>query len=133
MKTFDVQSVGINRPAGAVFSYVANPANLPSWTNAFSRADAESADLTTPVGAVRIKLDTIAQPESGTVDWKMTFPDGKIGWAHSRVTPHGSDKAIYSFVLMAPPLPLELLEGALTEQMQTLANELISLKGQLEA
>lgn len=28
MKTFDVQSIGIDRPVGAVFAYVANPANL---------------------------------------------------------------------------------------------------------
>ena len=38
MKTFDVQSIGIDRPAQEVFEYVANPANLPNWTNAFKSA-----------------------------------------------------------------------------------------------
>jgi hypothetical protein len=60
MKTFDVQSVGVKRPPAAVFGFIADPANLPRWTNAFSRADATSADLVTPNGAVPIKLDTIA-------------------------------------------------------------------------
>lgn len=133
MKTFDVQSVGIDRPSNAVFAYIANPANLPEWTNAFSRADDASADLMTPNGAVAIRLETIASQASGTIDWKMTFPDGVVGWAYSRVTPEGDDRAVYSFVLTAPPVPLEMLEGALGEQMKTLAKELISLKARLEA
>lgn len=132
MKTFDVQSIAIHRPAAAVFDYVANPARLPEWTNAFARADAASADLITPNGTVAIALDTIAG-SAGTVDWKMTFPDGTVGWAYSRVTPDGVDKAIYSFILMAPPVQLEMLEGALKEQMKTLSTELLSLKARLEA
>lgn len=132
MKTFDVQSVGINRPAGAVFDYIANPANLPEWTSAFSRADG-AADGIEPDGDRAMGLDTISSATSHTVDWKMTFPDGMVGWAFSRVTPDGTGKAVYSFVLMAPPVPLEMLEGALGEQMKTLAGELIALKTRLEA
>lgn len=131
MKTHDVQSIAIARPSQLVFDFVANPANLPKWTNAFKRADGESADLVTPAGAVPIRLDTRARAAEGTVDWHMTFPDGSVGSAYSRVTPDG-DGAIYSFVLMAPPVPLEALEGALAEQMETLAHELRDLKEQLE-
>lgn len=133
MKTFDVQSIGINRPAKAVFDYIADPANLPSWTSAFARADATSADLVTPNGAVAIRLDTISSPVAGTIDWKMGFPDGTTGWAFSRVTPRDDEKAVYSFVLLAPPVPLEMLEGALGEQMKTLGRELLALKTRLEA
>jgi hypothetical protein len=133
MKTFDVQSIGINRPAKSVFDYVADPANLPRWTEAFEHADEASADLITPNGSVRIQLKTLANETTGTVDWKMIFPDGKVGMAYSRVTPDGGDKAVYSFVLMAPPVALEMLEGALSVQMETLAKELKSLKARLEA
>lgn len=132
MKTFDVQSIGIGRPAQEVFEYVANPANLPNWTNAFKSADDEKAELVTPAGAVPIALKTDAQPQAGTVDWFMTFPDGGIGSAYSRVTANGEDKAIYSFVLMAPPVALEALEGALNEQMAILAKELVGLKAVIE-
>ena len=133
MKTFDVQAVGINKPADAVWAYISNPANLPEWTNAFARADDDTADLVTPMGEVPIQLRTEASADTGSVDWHMTFPDGSVGTAFSRVTPDGEDKSIYSFVLMAPPVPLEALEGALQEQMGILATELTNLKGRLEA
>jgi len=133
MKTFDVQSIGIAKPAAAVFAFVAEPANLPKWTHAFKSADAHSAELVTPNGAVPIALQTITHEGHGTIDWKMTFPDGTEGVAYSRVTPDGAEGAVYSFVLMAPPVPLEMLEGALSAQMEILAGELLALKSLLEA
>lgn len=133
MKTFDVQSVSIDKAAAAVFDFVSKPANLPKWTNAFERADDETADLVTPNGVAPIKLNTVTDADRGTVDWYMTFPDGSEEVSFSRVTPNGDNGAVYSFVLMAPPVPLEALEGTLSAQMELLANELISLKGQLEA
>lgn len=48
MKTFDVQSIAIEKPADTVFEFVADPANLPKWTNAFKSADGQSAMLETP-------------------------------------------------------------------------------------
>ncbi|TXG85610.1 MAG: SRPBCC family protein [Sphingomonadales bacterium] len=133
MKTFDVQSIGINKPADVVFAFISQPANLPKWTSAFKSADSSSAELVTPNGAVPIALQTITHDGHGTIDWKMTFPDGAVGMAYSRVTPDGADRAVYSFVLMAPPVPLEMLEGALGAQMEILAKELRALKGLLEA
>ncbi|MFC4217256.1 SRPBCC family protein [Pseudophaeobacter arcticus] len=132
MKTHDVQSISIARPRAEVFAYIANPANLPEWTNAFKSADTERAELVTPNGSVPIQLETRASAEHGTIDWIMTFPDGSIGAAYSRVTEDTGDSAIYSFVLMAPPVPLEALEGALEEQKKTLATELVSLRKRLE-
>ena len=133
MKTFDVQSIGIAAPAAAVFEFVADPSNLPRWTHAFQSADSCSAVLVTPNGAVPITLQTITDDALGVVDWKMTFPDGTEGMAFSRVTPDGPDGAVYSFALMAPPVPLEMLEGALSAQMEILADELLKLKVILEA
>lgn len=133
MKTFDVQSVGIERPAMAVYQFLADPRNLPKWTNAFKRADETSAELATPNGAVPIQLKSFADARSATIDWEMTFPDGAVGTAYSRVTPDGEARSVYAFVLMAPPVPLEAIEGALGEQMQILAEELTTLKSLLEA
>lgn len=133
MKRFDVQSIGIDKPAEAVFKFVADPGNLPKWAHAFLRADIRSAELATLNGSVAIRLDTMTDRDRGTVDWRMTFPDGAVGTAFSRITPDGVDRSIYSFVLMAPPVPLEMLEGALTEQIETLARELVVLKARLES
>jgi hypothetical protein len=63
----------------------------------------------------------------------MTFPDGSVGTAYSRVTPDGEYRSVFSFVLMAPPVPLEELEGALEAQRKVLANELVRLKTRPEA
>lgn len=133
MKTFDVQSIGIETSAETTFAFVSDPANLPKWTNAFKSADSRTAQLETPNGTVPIALETTVRRELGTIDWKMTFPDGTIGTAFSRVTPDGEDRSVYSFVLMAPPVPLEMLEGALSDQMAILAGELVTLKSRLEA
>lgn len=132
MKTYDVQSVLIEKPFAEVYDFVSDPTNLPKWANAFKAADQNAAELVTPAGTVKIKLRTDAQRSAGTVDSHMTFPDGGEGVAYTRVTPDGADRSIYTFVLMAPPVALEQLEGALNEQIDILAKELIKLKGILE-
>lgn len=128
---FDVQSIGINRNSNYVFEFIANPKNLSLWTNAFAKANQTSAILVTPNGELSIGLETLVSKENGTIDWMMTMPDGNIGKAFSRVSENGKN-AIYSFVLLAPPVPLEQLEGALSSQKTVLAKELKKLKNLLE-
>lgn len=128
---FDVQSIGINRTANSVFDFIAKPENLSLWTNAFAKADQTSAVMVTPNGELPIKLETTIAKENGTIDWVMTMPDGSIGKAFSRVS-ENEENAIYSFVLLAPPVPLEQLEGALSAQKIVLAEELKDLKKLLE-
>jgi hypothetical protein len=132
MKTHDVQSVSIRVKLDAAFAYISDPANLPHWTAAFAKADSQSGRLRSPDGEAEIKLKTIAQKNAGTIDWAMTFPDGAVGWAYSRLTPEDRG-VVYSFVLMAPPVALEAVEGALEAQKKQLAGELMHLKGILEA
>lgn len=132
MRMFDVQSIGIEASRSRVFEFVAEPTNLPRWTNAFKSADARSAQLETPQGAMTIELKTDARQDAGTVDWTMTLPGGSVGAAYARVTPDGDNRAVFSFVLMAPPVPLEAVEGALDAQRKILAEELLRLKNLLE-
>ena len=130
-KNFDVQSIGINVTPNIAFGFISKPANLPLWTNAFSNANQTSATMITPNGELKIALETITSKKRGTVDWIMTLPDGSIGKAFSRISENGAD-SIYSFVLQAPPVPLEQLEGALSAQIIVLAEELKKLKAILE-
>jgi hypothetical protein len=60
----------------------------------------------------------------------MTFPDGSVGRAFSRLVDRG-DHSLYSFVLLAPPVPLAQVEGALAEQGRTLREELAALQRKL--
>lgn len=130
MRTFDVQSIELDAPPADAFRYLANPATLPEWTHAFKAADSRQATMATPEGAVQVGLRVDASEEHGTIDWTMTFPTGAVAKAHSRVTPHRG-KSIYTFVLEAPPAPLEELEGALAAQSRILANELSGLPARL--
>jgi len=131
MSTFDVQSIEIAAPFLVAFRYIADPANLPGWTHAFTQVSKGHATMKTPAGAVQVGLRVQASEPHGTIDWTITFPDGGIATAASRVTPHG-DRSIYTFVLEAPPVPLERLEGALAEQSRILATELATLTRRLD-
>jgi hypothetical protein len=130
MKDFDVQTVALAAPFDRAFRYIADPANLPEWTRAFRSVSGGRARLETPRGAVEVGLRVDASPGTGTVDWTMTFPDGTVGRAFSRLVDIGP-RRLYTFVLLAPPVPLEALEGALAEQSRTLREELAALQGKL--
>jgi len=66
------------------------------------------------------------------VDWRLTFPDGAVGIAQSRVTETNRGTSIYSFILHAPPVGLEEVEGALETQRGILQSELATLKSLME-
>jgi hypothetical protein len=133
MKMFDVQGIEILAPRGQVFEFVREPGNLPRWAHAFVSAGDGRARLETPAGAVDVALDVSADAGAGTVDWRLTFPDGGVGIAQSRVTETTRGTCIYSFVLHAPPVALEQVEGALEAQSATLRSELATLKSLMES
>ena len=132
MKTFDVQSVEMKVASDRAFAYIADPSRLPDWTSAFASVRGGRALLRTPNGQVEIDLAVDARADAGTVDWRMTFPDGSVANAYSRLVPVAGGRCVYSFVLTPPPVPLEQLEGTLEAQSRTLAKELRKLKGILE-
>ncbi len=127
MKTFDVQTIEINAPFDRVFGYIADARKLPEWTSAFKSVSDGRAVMETANGSVEIELAVQAARSQGTVDWIMTFPDGSVARAYSRVVAADKDRSLYSFILMAPPVPLEQLEGALEAQSHILREELANL------
>ena len=132
MRMFDVQGIEIDAPSEKVFDFVRNPANLPAWARAFASVSDGRARLETESGTVDIDLNVEADRDAGTVDWRLGFPDGSVDLAQSRVTPTTRGTSIYSFVLHAPPVALEQVEGALEAQRRTLQAELSALKSLME-
>jgi uncharacterized protein YndB with AHSA1/START domain len=132
MRMFDVQGIEICAPRAQVFEFVRNPTNLPRWAHAFVSAGEDRARLETPAGAVDVGLGVTADAETGTVDWRLTFPDGSVGVAQSRVTESPRGTCVYTFVLHAPPVALEQVEGALEAQRALLQSELARLKSLME-
>jgi len=133
MKRFDVQGIDLQATRRRAFSYIADPIHLPQWTSAFASVANGKAVMRTPNGEVEIDLVVQSSEEQGTIDWLMTFPDGSVATAFSRVVKLDSKSCVFAFVLTPPPpVPLEQLEGALEAQSRTLAEELQSLKRILE-
>ena len=132
MRTSDVQGIDLAVPRSRAFAFIADPAQLPRWTNAFASVTAGRAVMRTPGGEVIIDLEVQTSAEQGTVDWRMRFPDHSVATAFSRLVEVDRGRCIFSFVLTPPPVPLEQLEGALDAQARTLAEELKKLKGILE-
>jgi len=133
VQNFEVLSIGIHAAPHKVFDFVADQKNDSQWSIGFSEVGEDFAIMETPNGNIKVGMKTYSNSELMTVDTVMTFPDGSIGKAFSRVIENDNGKsAIYLFVLMAPPVPLEELEGTLQEQKEQLAQELKLLKTILE-
>jgi hypothetical protein len=81
---------------------------------------------------VDVGLGVTADEDSGVVDWRLVFPDGTVGLAQSRVTETSRGTCICTFVLHAPPVALEHVEGTLEAQRALLQSELARLKSLLE-
>ncbi len=128
METYRIESVRIAADFKKIFDYVSDPTNLPEWTHAFKQVKNGKAVLTTPSGSVEISLKTESSPSAGTIDWHMTMPDGTMASAFSRLIRESADHCIFTFTLMAPPVPLEVLEGTLSQQGVVLREELATLR-----
>lgn len=132
METFEVQGIELRVHRDKAFACLADATRLPDWASAFASVRNGRARMRTPNGEVDIGLAVKASPEHGTVDWLMTFPDGKLATAFSRVVAIGANSCVFSFILTTPPVALEQLEGTLEAQAVTLAEELKNLKRLLE-
>ena len=132
MRMFDVQGIEITAPRRRVFEFLRDPANLPRWAHAFVSVENGRVRLESPNGAVDVDLGVTADAETGVVDWRLAFSDGSVGIAQSRVTETTRGTCIYSFVLHAPPVALEHVEGALDAQRVQLQSELATLKSLME-
>ena len=127
MRVHEVRSIEIEAPYEQVFSFIADPQNLPRWAHAFEEVYDGGARLRTPQGTSEVKLRVDASEQHGTIDWMMDFPDGSRATAFSRLVEAGKNRCAYTFTLMPPPVPLEQLEGALEQQAKTLLEELARL------
>ncbi len=130
---FEVKNIALAVPFDTAFNYLADSTKLPEWTNAFAEVDEDGAAIMrTPEGEITVQLEDRVDRESGVIDTKMTFPDGSTGTAYSRLIALDDAFCAYSFVLTPPPVALEELEGALSEQAEILERELQTLKTKLE-
>ena len=130
---FEVKNIALAVSFDTAFNYLADMTKLPEWTNAFAEVAKDgTALMRTPEGEISVQLEGNVDRKNGVVDTKMTFPDGSVGTAHSRLIALSEDSCAYSFLLTPPPVALEELEGALSAQAEILEQELQILKANLE-
>ncbi len=132
-KNFEIVSIGIKAHPDEVFDYVANGKNLPEWTDFFKEADDSSAIIVTSQGELKVAMETVLNKELGVIDTIIEMPDGTKNYSWSRVSgnKHGRE-SVFSFTLIAPPLPPDALDKFLAKQKSQLEEELRSLKSILE-
>jgi len=132
MHTFDVQGIEIRAPRWAVFDFVRDPHNLRSGRMRFNKPTINERISRLRPGPSLSTCVRSRTKDAGTIDWSLGLPTCD----RRRAVPGDRDcrgTCIYSFVLHAPPVPLEQLEGALDAQRMTLREELTELKRLLEA
>ncbi len=130
---FEVKDIALAVRFDTAFDYLADMTKLPEWTNAFAEVAKEgTALMRTPAGEISVQLEDNVDRKNGVIDTKMTFPDGSVGTAYSRLISLSEDSCAYSFLLTPPPVALEELEGALSAQAEILEQELRTLKAKLE-
>ncbi len=130
---FEVKNIGLAVRFDTAFNYLTDMTKLPEWTNAFAEVAKEgTALMRTPEGEISVQLEDNVDRKNGVIDTKMTFPDGSVGTAYSRLISLSEDSCAYSFLLTPPPVALEELEGALSAQAEILGQELRTLKAKLE-
>ena len=131
---FAVKNIALQVPYDTAYNYLTDISKLPEWTNAFAEVyDDGTALMRTPAGEVRVTLEGRSNREHGTIDTRMIFPDNSEGMAYSRLIELAQGSCAYSFVLPAPPGPLEQIEGDLEQQASVVERELAVLKSKLEA
>jgi carbon monoxide dehydrogenase subunit G len=84
-------SASINRPAGEVYRFIANPENLPQWAAGLSDAKLEKEGddwvANSPMG--RVKVSFVKENPFGVVDHDVTLPSGEVNTNPLRVIING--------------------------------------------
>ena len=103
--TTDTAHVGqrINRPATDVYTYVADPANLPHWAPGLATAvDQVDGEWFVTFGDARAKVRFAPANVYGVLDHEVTLPTGETFLNPVRVVPYGEGCEIVFSVRRLP-------------------------------
>ncbi|MEU8818629.1 SRPBCC family protein [Actinoplanes sp. NPDC048796] len=93
----------VDRPAGEVYAYASNPANLPEWAPGLGQGvEQADGDWFVLTGTGRVKVTFAPPNDFGVLDHWATFPDGQTFLNPLRVVPYGEGSEIVFSVRRAP-------------------------------
>lgn len=123
-------SIGIDRPASAVYEYAADPANLPSWAAGLASAALQKIDgewvADSPMGRVRVSFTE--HNDFGVLDHTVTLPTGESVYNPLRVIPDGDGCEVVFTVRRQPGMSEEEFTG----DADAVAADLQALKSRCE-
>jgi hypothetical protein len=122
-------SVVIDRPAGEVYAYASNPANLPTWAAGLGTAVAEVDGqwvAESPMG--RIVVAFTPQNDLGVLDHDVTLPSGETVNNPMRVIADGPASEVV-FTLRRRP---EMTDADFARDAEAVTADLARLKRVLE-
>ena len=93
----------IDRPAGDIYEYASNPANIPEWAPGLGSA-VEKVDgrWFVETGMGRVGVAFAERNELGVLDHDVTLPSGEVVHNPMRVMPDGAGSEV-EFVLRRRP------------------------------
>ena len=117
------RSIAIAAPPEDVFSYVADPRNLPAWAPAFATAVRPDGNAWVVVqGDAELRVTVRASASHGTVDLLSAVDERRGAFTRVVPTPEGS---AYVFALHFED---ETPEEAVAQQMATVEQELRAVR-----
>jgi hypothetical protein len=129
--TYESRHIGvrIDRPAGVVYDYAADPTNLPSWASGLSTS-VELVDGTwtaaSPMGPITFVF--AARNECGVLDHDVTLPTGDVFHNPLRVIANGGGSEVVFTLLRRP----EVSDADFERDAATITSDLQTLKRILE-
>ena len=124
-------SVFIERPAGEVYDYAADPANVPVWASGLG-SSVELVDgqwiAQSPMGRVAIAF--APRNDFGVLDHEVTLPSGERVLNPMRVIPDGPSACEIIFTVRRQP---GTSDEKFARDANTVAADLATLKRVLEA
>ncbi len=124
-------SIWINRPAGEVYRYAADPRHLPDWASGLAQGDVTQVGAiwvaNSPMGEVAIEF-TPAN-DFGILDHVVTVPGGEPVFNPLRVVPAGPEWCEVVFTLRRRAMGAAEYES----DAKAVVADLASLKGIMES
>jgi hypothetical protein len=119
----------IDRPAGEVYAYASNPANLPRWAPGLGSSVAQAEGqwfVDTPAGRVRFAF--APQNDLGVLDHYLTLDSGEVIYVPMRVIADGNGSEVVFTVRRRPGMT----DDEFKADGDAVAADLASLKRALE-
>jgi len=126
----NTEHVTINTDHRHLFTFLADPGNLPKWAVGFCRAIRRDGDrwmVQTLRGEVAVRY--VTQPDLGIIDFYISLAPETEVTAFSRVLPNGDGSEYVFTQFQSPEMPDDVFEA----QVRALKEELVVLRALMHA